>query len=100
MSLTPQPSLDLNAETSIIKDDNDDGTGSIVVARTPPAIGAQESNFNFVYDDFNLASVSMPVYFIYLHFYFDLSCFCLFVCLPDFSPHKSVLPTAVKIVVS
>lgn len=64
MSLTPRASFDLNAVdvSSIKTDDNDDDNGSNVVARTPAAISAKESNFNLVYDDFNLASVSMPVF--------------------------------------
>ena len=70
VSLTPQASFDLNAVdvSSMIADDNDDDNGSNVVARTPAAISANESNFNLVYDDFNLASVSMPVFtsFFYL----------------------------------
>lgn len=64
VSLMPQTSFDLSIEAPI-NDDNDDGNGSNVVARTPAAISANESNFNLVYDDFNLASVSMPVLFIY-----------------------------------
>lgn len=69
VSLTPQASFDLNAVdvSSMITDDNDDdGDGSSVVARTSAAISANESNFNLVYDDFNLASVSMPVFFFFL----------------------------------
>jgi hypothetical protein len=79
VSLTPRASFDLNSMdvTSMITDDNEDGDGSnVVVARTPAAISANESNFNLVYDDFNLASVSMP-FFLYL---FTLS-FVIFVCL-------------------
>lgn len=81
MSLTPQASLELTDDASIKEDDNDDGNGSSVVASTPPASSANESNFNLVYDDFNLASVSMSktfTLFIYFLFYFRSS---LFVCL-------------------
>jgi hypothetical protein len=86
VSLTPQASFDLSTDVSMIKDDNDDGNGSNVVAISPAAISANESNFNLVYDDFNIASVSMPVFIyffdIYLQFiftyFFELF---LFVCL-------------------
>lgn len=88
MSLTPQPSFDLDAEASM-NDDNDDGTGSNVVAVAPAAASPSESNFNLVYSDFNLASVSMPV-FIYLLFlsipisdFSSLKLFLFAVCLLD-----------------
>lgn len=67
VSLTPQASIDLNFDAAII-DDNDDANGSSVVARAPAAISANESNFNLVYDDFNLASVSMPVFYLFTLF--------------------------------
>jgi hypothetical protein len=71
VSLTPRASFDLNSMdvTSMITDDNEDGDGSnVVVARTPAAISANESDFNLVYDDFNLASVSMPVFSLFNYF--------------------------------
>lgn len=88
VSLTPQVSLELAIEASNTED-NEDGNGSSVVARTPAASGANESNFNLVYDDFNLASVSMPLQFyfylfILISFHFRLGCVpldCLFACL-------------------
>jgi hypothetical protein len=36
------------------------------------AITAKESNFNLVCDDFNIASVSMPVFISFFLFYFNL----------------------------
>jgi hypothetical protein len=84
VSLTPRASFDLNAVdvSSMIPDDNEDDNGSNVVARTPAAISAKESNFNLVYDDFNLASVSMPVFYFlfYLFFSVNFKLFLFVVC--------------------
>ena len=84
VSLTPRASFDLNAVdvTSMITDDNDDDSGSNVVARTPAAISANESNFNLVYDDFNLASVSMPVFTSFFYLLIFTVSFKLFMFVP------------------
>lgn len=55
VSLSTQPSLELNAEEPLT-----DENGQIAVARAPEAVSGNESNFNLVSNDFNLASVSMP----------------------------------------
>lgn len=70
MSLTPQISYDVNTDAPAINDGKDDDTGSVLARTTNAAIIAKESNFNLVYDDFNVASVSML--FIYIKLLFVL----------------------------
>lgn len=72
MSLTPQISYDVNTDAPAINDGKDDDTGSVLARTSNGAIIAKESNFNLVYDDFNVASVSML--FFYLNYNFS---FCL-----------------------
>lgn len=59
VSLTPQISYDVNTDAPAINDGKDDDTGSVLARTSNAAIIAKESNFNLVYDDFNVASVSM-----------------------------------------
>lgn len=80
MSLSPQPSFDLNLDASI-NDDNEEVDSQNVVARPSAAVAANESNFNLVNSDFNLASVSMPFILFYFEFCDFFSSFRLFVCL-------------------
>lgn len=57
----------MNAVEAAKIEDNEEFSGPNVVARSPAVSSVNEVNFNLVYDDFNLASVSMP-YFISLIF--------------------------------
>ena len=70
VSFTPSTALNKIVEQRTSQDGNDDARNN--------TNNANDSNFNLVCDDFNIASVSMPVYFFILYFYFLFSYFCYF----------------------